>query len=503
MIVTNSLFAAFWDMARKTTAIRSGLEAWTSLPLASRSTSRNVTATAVAPAILPLSTFGGRYVAQANDDGTFNFLGVPIVGELAKGARPDYPELAIDREWLDEALAAMNAGAADDYLPPLNVNHHNSAKSPERVGFVRGREVRKIRYRGSEMYALFADLERVPLGVATQIARGELPYCSIEGTIAGKPTIKALALLTDMPPQFGFPIITAGSVIGADDAPGAQPWSLAESTYRIFRFAYEGEGEEKPDEKTADEGATDEEKSKGKVAPDEGKGDTAQVLGEILLHLRKLCAVLLPPEEERQNLDPETGTRGPVGTKKSDEPAEKKTPEESTMSDPKTDAALAALTDKVTAMTAKEAAREAEAAALALASAAETALKAEGYALGDATKTALMVAAREGEAKLGAFVAAVKEVGTKDPHRTLDAALASGQKVAALGTDDEALVAKFAGTDANAGEIGRKALRAYPAYRAGAPRPMSKERWIEMSIAGEKTGEFAFVSESEFEKDDS
>lgn len=462
-----------------------------------------MTATAVASAALPAANFGGRYSYTANADGTFNFHNLPIVGELAKGARPDYPELAIDREWLEQALAALSAAAKDEYLPPLNVNHHGQEKPVERIGFVRAREVRKIRYRGAEMYALFADLERVGLAAALEIAKGNLPYCSIEGPVKGPGDVKSLAMLTDKPPQFGFPIITAGLPLSAE---GGEPWSLGASTYRVFSFAYEGDEEKPKDEDGGTEpdadGVKNEAEEEAEIKKGGGGDAVAKTLAELLLHVRKLCAVLLPAEEDRQNLDPETGTRGPVGTQKSDEP-DKKEQETNMAADQKTEAQLAALSSDLDALKKKDAEREAEATAANLAAEAVKSLEGEGFHLSAEAKASFGKYAKQGKATLDGFVADYKSFATKDPPRDLATALASGQKVAALGTEDETLVAKFAGADANAGEIARVAIRKYPAYAASAPRPMTKERWIEMALANHKSGEFAMVSADEFEKDDS
>lgn len=400
--------------------------------------------TAVADAPLAIADFGGRYIVRENADGTFSFLNVPIVGELAKGARPDYPELVIDKAWLDSAYAALKAGEADDFLPPLNLHHHNSPKPVEHIGFIRARGVRKISYRGKTIYALFADLDRVPLSWAQQIAKGRLPYCSIEGPVKGPGDVKSLAMLTDEPPQFGFPIITAGALIPHMTADVALPepdgpWAVMSTTRGslfiepIFAFAYESDGkDEKPKDKESDGDGKDkgefgkkkdgEEEDEDDDGEDEGEAEAmseedsekienkavALGLAKMLDVLQRIEKALIPPKDAAGGT--ETGHRGPL------DPAhmsETKT-ETTVLKDPEAAGQLAAMRSEIASLKAKDDARTAKDAAAARVTKAKGELA--GFHIDATMEEELAYFSALGDEPLAKYVASVKRNGTKDPE---------------------------------------------------------------------------------------
>jgi hypothetical protein len=457
---------------------------------------------------LPIADFGGRYVARENADGTFSVLNVPIVGELAKGARKDYPDLEIDKAWLEAAHASLKAGEADGFLPPLNLHHHGTEKPVTHVGFVRPREVRRIKYRGHEMWALFADYDRVPREWADQIARGRLPYCSIEGPVKGPGDVKSLAMLTDEPPQFAFPIVTVGTVIphmAADVVlPEPEgPWIRASSASPCFAFKFEGDGKDEEKAKGDDESESDESDDE---SDDEDENESEEEsdggIAECLALLRKLTAVLIPPEDAATaSTDSTTGTRGPVGTQKtSGDQSGKETKFMATI-DPKTEGKLAAMESEVASLKADKLAREKRDADAALATAAITALTAEGFSLSVEAKQRLGRVATFGKDALDEVVAVFKENASKDPPRTHAEAIGAGAPGSALATGDEAIVAKFSAAGPESGAVARKALREYRRQvAAGVHLSMTPERYVQRSI--DRASVMAITSTADFDKDE-
>jgi hypothetical protein len=156
---------------------------------------------------------GGKYTAVQNNDGsgTWNVLDVPIIGEIPKGAKKNLQ--AIDKAWLEGAVAKHQARLKGDFRPPLHIEHHDAGVKTERAGEFIPQRVGKLKYNDRETYALFADLIRIPDHIFRRIEKGELPYLSVEIEKWEAGEIASLALMDDDTPFFRFPNLTIGTKV--------------------------------------------------------------------------------------------------------------------------------------------------------------------------------------------------------------------------------------------------------------------------------------------------
>lgn len=184
---------------------------------------------------------GGNYKWRDNGDGTFDLLDVPIVGEIPAGLKGN--KRAIDKPWLLAALErARDRLKQDSFLAPTHVLHHEFGTDTQPAGFVLPTKVGRHTYEGKSIWALFADLKRLPARVFEAIKNLTLPYRSIEVHKWEIPEVNSLALLDDEVPFFRFPLTSAGQRAEAEitslyAAPGLCGVMLtAGSTMALFKL---------------------------------------------------------------------------------------------------------------------------------------------------------------------------------------------------------------------------------------------------------------------------
>lgn len=166
------------------------------------------------------------YRATKNENGTFSIFDVPIFGELAKGVRGN--EDAVDRAWMEAAIAQARMREKEGYKYRLHILHHDPSNQPQPAGSFRLTRVRPITYEGRKMDALHADFLNVPEWVFQQIQRGELLYRSVEiNNIKGTPEIDSVALLTTETPFFRLPVTDGETVKLENETEGALVGAVA------------------------------------------------------------------------------------------------------------------------------------------------------------------------------------------------------------------------------------------------------------------------------------
>lgn len=172
------------------------------------------------------------YRCEPDDAGTFTIRDVPIMGEVPKGEKGN--ESPVGKEWLEAALAKLQTRAAEGYLPPLHLRHHDWGAKAERAGVWRATRVGEIAYDGGKMWAIFADLELVPEATRAAMARGEWPYRSVEIHSYAEHEIGSLALLDSEAPFFKFPLLRLASPDPLDGDDG--PMLLGADTERVTPY---------------------------------------------------------------------------------------------------------------------------------------------------------------------------------------------------------------------------------------------------------------------------
>lgn len=158
---------------------------------------------------------GGCYRFSRNADNTYNIHDVEIMGEIPKHAR--FNEKHIGPKWQAKAVERARLRAAEGFMAPLHVYHHDGEGRAERAGFVMPRRIGEAVVGGERISAIFADFLSIPESQFNRIKAGELPYRSIEANKwEGPPEILSLALLPDESPFFKFSLLTVGEEIAAD-----------------------------------------------------------------------------------------------------------------------------------------------------------------------------------------------------------------------------------------------------------------------------------------------
>lgn len=331
---------------------------------------------------------GGNYQAVIGNDGWAIFRDVPIMGFVPKGEK-SAPE-DINEAYMQKMVSfSQEEYQAGNFAAPIHKGHHKSLaiEDPEFLGFFLPKRVGTAMVEGKSTPAIFADLKFKP-SAFLRAQSGELPYFSPEvDWITGK--FMSLAALDSNPPHFKFPMFTVGLVV--------------EDRSAKFEAALKSKLEADPKEKSEGE-----------------KGCCAHCAT-----YQKKYGVKF---EERLMTNPVTEPKAPV---------EPTTPAVAVMqADPKVIAAfeakLAVQADALAELKKKDAERDAKEKAKGLFEKALGDLK--GYQFGENVRKALFAAAGESEEKLTGLVAAVKEVATKEPPKTLEEAIA-----ASVSTSDPAL----------------------------------------------------------------
>lgn len=133
---------------------------------------------------------------------------VPIFAECERGSTQ------FDAAWILAAVKAAREAESESYLPPLHVRHHPNPGEPDTVraaGMMRVTRAGPLRFRGSYRMAIFADLIITDPCVAEDVAKGRLPWRSVEIFDVAKPAIGSLALLDHEAPFLELPLLmTAG-----------------------------------------------------------------------------------------------------------------------------------------------------------------------------------------------------------------------------------------------------------------------------------------------------
>lgn len=174
------------------------------------------------------------YTGIRQSDGLWTIRNVPIFAEhTVRDQSGD--ERRIGPKWMRRAIAKFRERFAENgYLPPAHVNHHQTGREVRRAGFFRPRAIRKVRYEGENIWAMFADLVDVPDDVYQEIKAKGLPYRSVEIHDLNRPEIDSLALLADEVPFFRLSLLTIDREVreGEVAGPAKEMHQLAARAYR-------------------------------------------------------------------------------------------------------------------------------------------------------------------------------------------------------------------------------------------------------------------------------
>lgn len=320
---------------------------------------------------------GGNYKAVIGKDGWAIYRDVPIFGFVPKGEKGAPQD--IDAEYMQRMVAfSQKDYQGGNFASPIHKGHHKSLaiEDPEFLGFFLPKRVGTIDIEGKSSPAIFADLKLKP-SAFLRAKEGELPYFSPEvDWETGR--FMSLAALDSNPPHFKFPVFTTGEV--TED----------------LTAKFEATLKEPPVVKEAE-----------------------KCCGHCQAYSKKYGAKF----QERLMTDQVTAPAKPV--------------EPTTAAPSVTNAQMEAQAKAIAAFEAKAAIQADEIAVLKKANAERDAKEKakglfekamadlKGYQIGENTRKALFAAAGESEEKLNALVSAVKEIGTKEPPKTLEDAIAA------------------------------------------------------------------------------
>jgi len=146
------------------------------------------------------------YRATRNSQNHLTIHEVPIFVECQRG------EVCFDSDWIGTAVAKAQQAAAEGYLPPLHIRHHDDGPVPEPAGFFRITRTGPITFKGKTRTAIFADLVITRPWVEEDGRATRLPYRSVEIFDVDKPAIDSLALLDHEPPYLELPMLMVADV---------------------------------------------------------------------------------------------------------------------------------------------------------------------------------------------------------------------------------------------------------------------------------------------------
>lgn len=156
----------------------------------------------------------GRYKADRNADGTWNVRGVPVF------ASNRLRKVEVTKDWQERAVRKAAARfETNGYVPPLHENHHGDGSHVKRLGSWMPRRVVKVKSvevddAGEpvvrDSWATEADLLNIPEAEYQRIKRGDLPYVSVEASLAGE-ELESLAMLPTQAPAIKLPPLTIGA----------------------------------------------------------------------------------------------------------------------------------------------------------------------------------------------------------------------------------------------------------------------------------------------------
>lgn len=157
-----------------------------------------------------------RFPAKKHPDGTYSIFGVPVFGELEKGARGN--PVAFRRRWMLDAIKRFKQRDAEGYKYRLHVFHHGDSEKPQAAGTFKLTAIRKLNIGGEPMDVLHADFHGLNEDTFRRIQSGELLYRSVEIlNVKGAPEIDSIALLSTETPFFRLPVTDGDTVTLEDD----------------------------------------------------------------------------------------------------------------------------------------------------------------------------------------------------------------------------------------------------------------------------------------------
>lgn len=146
------------------------------------------------------------YEATRDAAGVLTVRDVPIFVECSRGKHE------FDAQWIEAAVAKAKNAAAEGYLPPLHVRHHEDGVDVKPAGFFRITGTDRIRFKGEERLAVLADLVVTDPTVAAEVLAKRYPYRSVEIFNVGTPSIDSLALLDHEAPFLELPMLMVSRV---------------------------------------------------------------------------------------------------------------------------------------------------------------------------------------------------------------------------------------------------------------------------------------------------
>ena len=443
---------------------------------------------------------GDAVPAIRHRDGSWTFQGVRVFAVVKKGANGGSHE--VDREWLEEAVArGKTRKLADGYEAPAHINH-TSRGATMGIGTFVPRSVEEIEYQGKMIPTMLVDLKVKKPWIGDAIAKGDLPFRSVEIPEDGTPEVASLALFDDRVPFFRYGALSAESITDEAAEPtaafsfGAKARPLvafsASGRTRTLLFEMKGEKFEKkdedPDEKGDDDGGddqgagedeggdgfppkeTDENEDQGEGPPaaekgSEGAGGLAKKVDAMLAWLQRIGEKILggndpdnapatPVEMEAKDETEETTVTTKPGNTKVELPAD--VVEKLKRFD--------ALESKFTEFEARNAQSTAAAQAKATADGIYEAAKKKlvGVNLSTQDDTDLREFAALGQAHVDRAVRIFQSRTVRDGPETLEEALQQG---GAGASGDPAEVAEFAAKGPRALETARSLQKAWEANR--------------------------------------
>lgn len=174
---------------------------------------------------------GSGYRATRSADGVLTVHDVPIFVECSRG------EHEFDGDWIKQAVEKAQGSAAEGYLPPLHVRHHEDGVDVKPAGFFRITGTDRIRFKGEKRLAVLADLVITDPVVAAEVLAKRYPYRSVEIFNVTQPAFDSLALLDHEAPFLELPMLMVSRVEKTDgNVPGGTFAASSAATFRaIFR----------------------------------------------------------------------------------------------------------------------------------------------------------------------------------------------------------------------------------------------------------------------------
>jgi hypothetical protein len=435
-------------------------------------------------------------LAARNADGTWNVYGVPVCCEIGYTLK-DGTEFTFSKKWQEKAVEVSRAAAGAGYMGPLKIRHAGDADPPQFAGHFLLQRVEKMEVAGlGKVWGTYADYLGVPDAVYCRMAKGLLPYVSLEAADIDKPEITALALLDRDAPHIPFPLLR----VPPPETPAEAFTNLlvdnpcASGPVTLFRHgrnaALLSRFQQMPDEKPGDEKKPDD---AGKDSGNGGKGDgenaVEKIVDLVLASPQHRALVKQSVEAMMSNSNGSGGSETTPGAKDDkagagphDVKAAKETSERAAQLAREASEKAVALQAEIDVLKGKETAREKEASLVKEVDATLSRLGSAGYVLGDGARDNLLAKAREiGVGACALYEDTVKKIGTPAPRGDAAAMLS---KVAAGSTDDlPEAVHPYIGT-AKA-ERAVKASRQFDALKAlGRAKEEEREGFVRLEVEG-------------------